>query len=296
MEIACDESGYEGEKLVGGVTRLFAHASVRLSEDDAAACIAELRRLIRSPATEYKANVVMRSKNRQAMLWLLGPDGPLTGRSELHLIDKTRFLIDTVADVVFPEVDKAVVDARFVDNPALLEAANDVLRSRADGDVETVFLDALGDRELADVGRERVKEFRARQPELLPVLDPLWPAILHAAEYWGAVAGVDVEIVHDRQTALSDERIVELQRLANARKAGARKAGGGSAGDGSAGGGLAGVTLQGAFDVLRIQMADFLAGIATRITSQRLQGNDDPEVVELLRPYVSSPTGLALLA
>jgi len=30
VQIACDESGYEGEKLIGGMTDVFAHASVRV--------------------------------------------------------------------------------------------------------------------------------------------------------------------------------------------------------------------------------------------------------------------------
>jgi hypothetical protein len=30
VEIACDESGYEGEKLIGTTTDVFAHASVRM--------------------------------------------------------------------------------------------------------------------------------------------------------------------------------------------------------------------------------------------------------------------------
>lgn len=46
-EIACDESGYEGNRLVGGVTSVFAHAGVALGLPDAAACVAELRRRIR---------------------------------------------------------------------------------------------------------------------------------------------------------------------------------------------------------------------------------------------------------
>jgi hypothetical protein len=35
VQIACDESGYEGEKLIGGMTHVFAHASVRLDVESA---------------------------------------------------------------------------------------------------------------------------------------------------------------------------------------------------------------------------------------------------------------------
>jgi hypothetical protein len=36
MEITCDESGYEGEKLVDTTTAVFAHAGVRISPAAAA--------------------------------------------------------------------------------------------------------------------------------------------------------------------------------------------------------------------------------------------------------------------
>lgn len=39
LEIACDESGSEGEKLIGGETDVFAHASVRLDVQTATECI-----------------------------------------------------------------------------------------------------------------------------------------------------------------------------------------------------------------------------------------------------------------
>jgi len=42
-EIARDESGYEGEKLVGGVTDVLAHAGVHLSTAAAADCVGKHR-------------------------------------------------------------------------------------------------------------------------------------------------------------------------------------------------------------------------------------------------------------
>ena len=75
LEIACDESGSEGEKVVGGTTRMFAHASVDIDVALAAGCIVELRGRTRSPAEEYKASVVLRTQNRSALVWLLGDGG-----------------------------------------------------------------------------------------------------------------------------------------------------------------------------------------------------------------------------
>jgi hypothetical protein len=77
VEIACDESGYEGEKLIGATTDVFARASVRLDTGSAARLMQELRNRIRSPATEYRATHVLRDKHRPVLTWLLGPSGPL---------------------------------------------------------------------------------------------------------------------------------------------------------------------------------------------------------------------------
>ena len=76
MEIACDESGSEGGKLVGGTTDVLAHASVVVDADLAAAWLDEVRVRARSPATEVKASVVLREQNRAVLRDLLGRDGP----------------------------------------------------------------------------------------------------------------------------------------------------------------------------------------------------------------------------
>jgi hypothetical protein len=241
LEIACDESGYEGEKLVGGVTDVFAHASVRMDEDTAAECIAELRLRIRSPATVYKANHLQRSKHRPVLLWLLGPDGPLLGNARVHLIDKTYFLVSNLVSSLGarPELTQFLYDAsrRTAEAQAFMVAANDFLRS----------------------------DFPERDP-VVPPLDPLLPAIVRAVEYWGG-DGQPVEIAHDRQTTLSPERILRLRQLTPP-------------------GQLAGIQLVDSFTHPRVQMADFLAGVARKLASEQLKGTDDAELTALLRPYV----------
>ena len=186
VQIACDESGYEGEKLVGGVTDVFAHASVRLDEQTAADCIAELRHRIRSPATVYKANHLQRSKHRPVLIWLLGPDGPLLGNARVHLIDKTYFLVSNLVSSLGARSDltRVLYDAsrRTEEARAFLVAANDFLRS----------------------------DFPERDP-VAPQLDPLLPAIVRAVELWGSDG--PVAIAHDRQTTLSAERIQRLKEL-----------------------------------------------------------------------------------
>ncbi|MDQ0766356.1 hypothetical protein [Streptomyces canus] len=52
-EIACGDSGSDGEHLLAANTDVFPHGSVRLPTDVAAECFRELRHQIRSPAEEY---------------------------------------------------------------------------------------------------------------------------------------------------------------------------------------------------------------------------------------------------
>ncbi|WP_433161754.1 hypothetical protein [Kribbella sp. CA-247076] len=239
LEISCDESGYEGEKLVGGVTDVFAHASVRIDEQTAADCITELRLRIRSPATMYKANHLLRSKHRSVLLWLLGPDGPLLGNAQVFLVDKTYFLASGLVTYLgaSPSRTRFLYDAarRTADGEAFLVAANDFLRTT----------------------------FRDEQPVVSP-LDPLIPAIVRAVEHWGS-DGRPVAIAHDRQTTLSPERVFTLRRSAP---------------------GFAGLEQVDSFTDQRVQVADFLAGVARKIASDQLKGADDTEVSALLRPYV----------
>jgi len=217
MEIACDESGSEGEKLVGGVTAVFAHAAVRFSHEDAAACVESLREMIKSPALEYKANHLLRQKNRWVLLWFLGPDGPLVGRARVQLVDKRRFLASRVR-------------AEFGSVTGPLELYNDLLR--------------------------------ARGPR--GALDPLFPAILRAVAQWGG----PVSIVHDQQLSLTVGRIRQLQKIAPR---------------------LQSLTLADSQHDARVQVADFLAGIARRVAEEELNGHPDREVIELLMPFVVGP-------
>jgi len=62
---------------------------------DAVACVAELRVRIGSPARMYKANHLLREKHRRTLEWFLGPDGPISGRARVVLVDKERFLLGT---------------------------------------------------------------------------------------------------------------------------------------------------------------------------------------------------------
>jgi hypothetical protein len=196
VEIACDESGSEGEKLIGGVTDVFAHASVLLSVETAAAIMTEVRRRAPSRAVEYKAYMILRERHRDALVWLLGPSGPLLGNARVFLVDKAHL--------------------------------HDRLQAMGAGP-----------------------------------LNPLFPALESAIAHWSN-GGRPVSIVHDRQPALTEKRIAPLK----------------------ASGRLAALRLVDSRDDLRVQVADALAGAARKIASDELNGRRDPELSDLLRPYV----------
>ncbi|HEX4815010.1 MAG TPA: hypothetical protein VFV66_19895 [Nonomuraea sp.] len=296
LEIVCDESGAEGEKLVGGNTDVFAHASVLMDLATAEAVIGELRGVrAPTPASEYGATHVLRAKHRAALWWLLGPDGPVLGHTHVYLVDKAFLMIGKVAGLLgadpwhdprptaltlYREGPSAFGAARWA---ALLDAFNYLLRAK-NGQGVTVTVDdvfrLVGElrraggpagaiMELLWAARPRIAEFRERllaEPQAVPSLDPLIPGIVHAVGHWSR-DGRPVRVAHDRQTTLTDERVAELRRLAPM---------------------LAGLRLVDSHLDARVQVADVLAGVARKLASDVLNGRGDPGLTALLRPYVDA--------
>ncbi|MES5820402.1 hypothetical protein [Streptomyces sp. RG80] len=296
LEVVCDESGSDGENLTGGNTDVFAHGSVSMPMEVAAAYVQEVRDRIRSPATEYKANHLLREKHRDVLEWLLSPSGPIDGHAHVHLTEKAYFVVDRAVDLLLGEGTEALTlyrqgrrtfgEERWRD---FLDAANRLLRVRveaaADGPVDGFFrtVDELrrahpGMELLARLAaaRPRADAYRARLlegPPLIPVLNPLLPAIVHTVAHWSA-GGRVVRVVHDRQNMLTDARIAWIAEQSV-----------------RAGVGFAGLELVQARWDPRILLADFLAGIARKLASDELNGRADPELVALLRPFVG-PTSV----
>ncbi|MDT8911830.1 DUF3800 domain-containing protein [Amycolatopsis sp. PS_44_ISF1] len=277
VEIACDESGSEGENLIGANTDVFAHAGVRLTVAEAAGCVGELRERIRSPALEYKANHLLRSKHRTTLAWLLGPSGPLLGAAGVLVADKALFAAGKVVDLLVDQVPYPGCLSRRPDARALalhragtrihgvtgwtefLRSFTDLLRTspRRDGTSPAEFFARAG--QFAGA-RAHVEELRARllaDPRLVPPLDPLMPALVDTVAHWRPTA-----VVHDEQPSLTPERLDQLLgpgpelRFVDSRTD------------------------------PRVQVADFLAGAARRIAEDHLHGHGDAELTGLLRPYV----------
>ncbi|WP_041833895.1 hypothetical protein [Actinoplanes sp. N902-109] len=283
LEIACDESGYEGEKLIDTTTDVFAHAGVRLSVETAAGCLAELRRRVRSPATEYKAGHLLREKHRAVLVWLLGPSSPVYRNAHVFLIDKVYFVLGKLTDLLLGQPVEAGLSAdrraraasevlyRDGTSHEFLVAANTMMRGRdrrdVDGPVSAFFRIAGG---LA--GRERATAFRVRMKDdpVLSLLDPLIPALVRAVTRWGG-DGHAVTVVHDRQTMLPGERVDRLRHLLH-----------------RSGVVLTDVRLAPAEYEPRVQLADILAGTVRKIAQDELHGHGDPELTTLIRPYLDA--------
>jgi hypothetical protein len=312
IEIACDESGAEGENLIGGETDVFAHASVSLSDATAARCVQQIRELIGSPAQEYKSNHLLRTKHRPVLEWLLGPRGPISGNAHVYLIDKTFFAVSKLTDLLVVQAPEpnlrpspqaaALAETLYREGPGafgrarwagFLESFTMLMRVRnrrgvptsVDGFFRTVDVlrragaaTSTAAPEIMDrlrQARPRLEAFRAQlldNPSMIPALDPLIPALAGTVAHWSAGERA-VAIVHDQQTALTDERVAELKAMFGRSVPELR-------------GRLRSLRLVDSRTDARVQVADFLAGVARKIASEELNNRGDAVLTRLLRPYV----------
>ena len=266
VEIACDESGSEGEKLIGGETDVFAHAGVRLSQAAAAECLREIRERIRSPALEYKSNHLLRSKHRAVLKWLLSTDGPIHGLAEVHLTDKAFFTAGLLADLLGEdEVRLHTEGLRTFGTTGwarILGAFNDLIRTTNRQHPVDSLAELVAGTKLADpLRRADVAAWRDGV-----IVNPLLPALAETVRRAGH-GGRGVSVVHDEQPWLTEHRIGQVREL------------------------IGNIPLRLRFvdsrvDA-RVQVADFLAGVARKIASDELNGRGDAELTALLRPFAA---------
>lgn len=317
LEIACDESGYEGEKLIGTTTDVFAHASVALDMESARRFMQDLRDRIRSPATEYKAGHVLREKHRAVLEWLLGPTGPVHGTAHVYLIDKAFYVIGKIVDLLVAGVTNTAgvgpVELReagdmavtlYREGPrvfgreqwlAFLVSANNLMRVKDRLDVRTsvdsFYRIVAGLRRTGPPGgvdeilallegaRPRAESFRAQLFDDQAMMSMLDPLIpaITQAVIHWGDGGAPVSIFHDQQNMLSPERVVQLKRLL-----------GGPLPGRSPDGGLVDLALVDSSSDARVQVADILAGAVRKIASDELNDRGDAQLTALLAPYVDS--------
>ena len=313
-EIACDESGFSGGNLVGpGHSTVFVHASVRIDPATAASVIGDVHSWIGAKGGEYKSAELMRPRHRPVLRWLLDQSGPLAGVARVHLIDTRFFVLARVVDVLLGSrpvigTDLPGRDARsrqfaltlyssgaesygsrrwqdFLTGAANLLRTNNRWLPKRPVDI---FYDAVG--ALADgqphagVGEvitllqstrpaaEAIRREHLADRTLSPLMEPLIPAVLRTVELWGRTTP-SITLVHDEQSALTPARIAEIGREFSALHPGHQ---------------LTGIRRVDSRDDPRIQVADFLAGIAARLARDQLRGRPDPELTPLLSPLVDT--------
>jgi hypothetical protein len=318
LEIACDESGWEGSNLAAGNSDVIAHASVQLDIDVAAECIRALRGRSGRHGYEYKASHLLRTKGGSDLAGFLGPSGPVHGRARVHLTHKSCFVLGRVLDLFIggcadaaslglrPDQRLASLAARlcragpdtFGRKPwqAFLVAANVVLhadrRRQVHAPVDAFFdqvevLRTLNDGRYVDAildelrnGRQEAYSARARLLEGR-VLQPVVEPLLPALArtvLHWSRGLHPVAVVHDEQSALTERRILRLEQILAAPPLEMIR-----------------LPAQGRFIRFRqvdsradprVQVADLLAGVARKVAADELLGRSDPDLTALLRPYI----------
>jgi hypothetical protein len=312
IDIACDESGFSGGSLVGGQNPVFAHASVRIELEDARQLVDSLLRQIGAHGSgEYKAAELLRARHRPVLLRLLASSSPIQQNASVHLTNNHFFVLARVLDVLLGEEavsgtscpgrisrirpmavtlyrlgaqtygmprwqDFLTLAANlFRTNnrwlpktpvPLFYAAVDALVEAQAAAEVHEIMTRLQPTRPVA----EAIRELHMRNPKLTPLLEPLIPALTRAVDCWGSYAET-ISVVHDEQSALTSERIADIAATFSVRHPGRR---------------LIAVRQVDSRGDARVQLADFVAGIARRLASDQLAGRGDTELLTLLSPLI----------
>ncbi len=314
IEIACDESGFSGGNLVGGGhSPVFAHASVRIESEAADELIQHLRREIGARGDgEYKSPEILRPRRRPLVLWLLGPSSPIYGSAHVHLTDTRFFVLARLVDVLLgrepvrgiacpgrnPHTQPMALALyrsgeqsygtvrwqEFLTLSANLFRTNNrwlpktpvqmfyaaveaMAQTSVTADVQQVMSLLRSTRPIAEATRAT----HLQNPKITPLMEPLLPALNRTVRYWGAYTQT-LSVVHDEQSALTPERIADMATA--------------FAASDHPGHQLTEVRLVDSRREPRVQLADFVAGIARRLAADELKGRADPEIITLLGPII----------
>ncbi|MEO6511742.1 MAG: hypothetical protein ABIO16_12170 [Nocardioides sp.] len=275
VRIACDESGFVGGSLFGGI-RVFAHASLRVEPDEAASLVDEVRRRTGAGADELKASRLNRPWAHDVAQWLCGRDGPLVGRAAVHVTDTRLFGLARLAQVCLLDdlpqgwwsADRdpgcwdlalslhrgPTLDERF------LESARDLLWVTRKARLRAVpeswpDVAARTSRLLATPAALRRLDAYLAAPPDTPLTEPLVPALAWALDHWSSRG--DPDVVHDEQSVLTPARVEILGQVLAEQHPGRR---------------LAGLVRVDSRLDERVQLADLVAGVVRRTVEDRVQG------------------------
>lgn len=313
IEIACDESGFSGGNLVGrAASPVFAHASIRIEPATAADLLQHLRQEIGARGTgEYKSPEILRPRRRPVLLWLLGSSSPIYGNAYVHLTDTRFFVLARLVDVLLGlqpasgiaspgrtrrNQERSLALYRWGEESygtprwqEFLTLSANLFRTNnrwlPKKPVETFYaaVDSMAVESAADDVKEVMGLLRSTRPvaeatralylenpKLTPLMEPLLPALNHAVHHWGSYAQT-LSVIHDEQSALTPERIADIATVYATSRPGRQ---------------LTDVRLVDSSREPRVQIADFVAGIARRLASDQLKGRADTEVRDRLSPLI----------
>jgi hypothetical protein len=318
LTIACDESGNDGENLLAGSSPVFAHASVTLSEDEAAEVMAEIRSRTGSQSLELKSNIILQPKHASTARWLL--EHPLlVDATSVHLTHKRYFTVTKLFDATAEEAANDAGIDMYADGSALCGANilyflgpsafaekwdellltfQRFLRSKTSGDAQTnlktlnaVFAEvlsvdtpmhqfaAMAHAGIAHLGSLSELQLGEGIDHRLRTLDPLISAVGAAVAYWVDKTGRPVDIVHDAASELTPQRIAAMKvHLARPEIVAPSRAGQGVE--------LRDLTLVDSRHDERVQIADLVAGIARAVGEDLTLGKQHP-LTECVFPFVS---------
>lgn len=314
INVACDESGNEGENLTRAGSKVFSHASVSITSDVAYDLIEDIRQATGSKSDELKSSVLIRPSNRDVLEWLL--DEPrLVEKTNVHLTEKRFFVSGKVIDLIVETLmhernhdlyragrarDMAYVlynDAPGQLGPdwdTALDEFNTMLRARVRKGSQATLDDFYGTLDavrplaqgklavvlrLVHAGRGEaaalIRDMPVNSLDYLS-LDPLFAALGQTARTWHERSGLPVRIVHDETSLLTKQRIEALKK-------GLSEPIVTSLGVDPVP--LQAVTLVDSQKNPRVQVADLLAGVGRSVAEIALSG-EDSLLCEKLRPHV----------
>ncbi len=254
IEIACDESGSDGENLIESRHRVFSHASTDLTMEEADDIVGKIRRLFRSQGAELKSKEMLTGNGIDRVAELFNETGPLHGRTHMHLLDKQYFAVGKIVDLLVEEE----AYGRGIDlysNGVARQIASDLFRhgrralggehwdklvsafvslirrTQRKGTKATLedFYAVVDDvrlrshrtdvrRALALVWQSRRQAEQYSDPEALSQLrhlEPIMEALFPTASYWADRHDCPVRLVHDRQTIITEGATRLLVHIAN---------------------------------------------------------------------------------
>jgi hypothetical protein len=102
--VAADESGWDGEQLYRRADPYLSIGSVAIDDETAAPIVQQLRADARLPQPPELRFAQFKSRNRlEVLAGLLGPGGPLAGRTRVYLVDKHYFVASKIIDLLLEE-------------------------------------------------------------------------------------------------------------------------------------------------------------------------------------------------